>query len=199
MRSHKNVKKKRHVIEHIHKSRKFNTRADDHEYPKRRTCLSKSVHYTYVRFALLQRKTDFFFTTTNISKLQYGQPWWQDTYPDDIRPLSTFFDVLLTVHLSITFVNDQLDAQFFYFYNTFITVLYMFRATSCSSSGGQIILIQHLVLSLSVRAEQFSLNLCTGRPLTESDDTRCCINTIRPPDDEHDVARNMLRTVINVL
>jgi len=31
------------------------------------------------------------------------------------------------------------------FYNTFITVLYMFRATSCSSSGGQIVLIQHLV------------------------------------------------------
>jgi len=26
---------------------------------------------------------------------------------------------------------------------------------------------------------------CTGRPLTESDDTRCCINTIQPPDDEH--------------
>ena len=31
------------------------------------------------------------------------------------------------------------------FYNTFITVLYMFRATSCSSSGGQILLIQNLV------------------------------------------------------
>ena len=31
------------------------------------------------------------------------------------------------------------------FYNTFITVLYMFRATSCSSSEGQILLIQHLV------------------------------------------------------
>jgi len=25
------------------------------------------------------------------------------------------FDVLLTVHVSITLVNDQLDAQFFYF------------------------------------------------------------------------------------
>jgi len=36
------------------------------------------------------------------------------------------------------------------FYNTFITVLYMLRATSCSSSGGQIVLIQHLVESLSV-------------------------------------------------
>ena len=34
------------------------------------------------------------------------------------------------------------------FYNTFITVSYMFRAASCSSSGDQIALIQHLVSSL---------------------------------------------------
>jgi len=31
------------------------------------------------------------------------------------------------------------------FYNKFITVLYRFRATSCSSSGDQIVLVQHLV------------------------------------------------------
>ena len=45
--------------------------------------------------------------------------------------------------------NDQFGAQIF---NTFITVpyMYMFRAISCSSSGGQIVLIQHLVSSLSV-------------------------------------------------
>jgi len=57
--------------------------------------------------------------------------------------------VSLTMHLSIILANDQLDAQIF---NTFITVLYMhmFRAISCSSSGGQVVLIQHLVSSLSV-------------------------------------------------
>jgi len=61
----------------------------------------------------------------------------------------TYFDVSLTAHLSITLANDQLDAQIF---NIFITILYMymFRAISCSSSGGQIVLIQHLVSSLSV-------------------------------------------------
>ena len=32
---------------------------------------------------------------------------------------------------------------------------------------------------------ELSLNLCTGQPLTESDDTRRCINEIQPPDDEH--------------
>ena len=60
-----------------------------------------------------------------------------------------FYFVSLTVQLSITLANDQLDAQIF---NTFITFLYMymFRAISCSSSGGQIVLIQHLVSSLSV-------------------------------------------------
>jgi hypothetical protein len=71
-----------------------------------------------------------------------------------------FFNVSLTVYLSITLDSDQLDAQFL---NTFITILYMymFRAISRSSSGGQIVLIQHLVSSL-----------------TESDNTRCCIDTI---------------------
>jgi hypothetical protein len=46
-----------------------------------------------------------------------------------------------------TLVNDQLDAQIF---NTFITILYMymFRTIFCSSSGGQIVLIKHLVPSL---------------------------------------------------
>ena len=29
------------------------------------------------------------------------------------------------------------------------------------------------------------LNLCNGQPLTENDDTRCCINTVQPADDEH--------------
>jgi hypothetical protein len=72
--------------------------------------------------------------------------------------------VSLTVHLSITLANDQLDAQIF---NTFITILYMymFRAISCSSSGGQIVIIQHLVSSLSAsdksaltESEQIMLN-----------------------------------------
>jgi hypothetical protein len=31
------------------------------------------------------------------------------------KHLQQYFDVLLTVHLSITLVNDQLDGQFFYF------------------------------------------------------------------------------------
>jgi len=52
----------------------------------------------------------------------------------------------------------------------FIIILYMFRAGAFAPD--------HML-----SANQFSLNLCTGRPLTESDDTKCCINTIQPPDD----------------
>ena len=40
------------------------------------------------------------------------------------------------------FANDQLDALFI---SLFITPLYMFRASQCSSSGDRIVLIHHLV------------------------------------------------------
>jgi len=33
----------------------------------------------------------------------------------------------------------------------------------------------------------------------QSDDTRCCIDTIRHPEDEQRTARNMERILINVL
>ena len=47
-------------------------------------------------------------------------------------------DDWLTVHRSITLVYLQLDAQnsYLFTYNTFIKILYMFRALRCSSSGG---------------------------------------------------------------
>jgi hypothetical protein len=47
----------------------------------------------------------------------------------------------------VTLANDQLDAKIL---NTFFKILYMFQVISCSSSGIQIVLIQHLVSSLSV-------------------------------------------------
>ena len=47
-------------------------------------------------------------------------------------------DDWLVVHRSITLANLQLDAQnsCLFTYNTFIKILYMFRASPCSSSGG---------------------------------------------------------------
>jgi len=52
-------------------------------------------------------------------------------------------DVLLTVHLGIFLVNNQLDANFCLY--MFISILYMFRAFKCSSSGESIGSIWYLV------------------------------------------------------
>jgi len=60
----------------------------------------------------------------------------------------------------------------------------MFRALTCPTSGGQIILSQHLVSSFSVQL------------FTESDDTRCRDNTICPPEDGHVNPRNISRIVM---
>jgi len=47
-------------------------------------------------------------------------------------------DDWLTVHRSITLVDFKIDAQnsYLFIYNTFIKIVYMFRALPCSSSGG---------------------------------------------------------------
>jgi len=62
----------------------------------------------------------------------------------------------------------------------------MFRAVTCSSSGGQIVLLQ----------PQSTLNRHTARLFTESDDTRGCNNTICPHEDEQGTARNMLGIIM---
>jgi len=73
----------------------------------------------------------------------------------------------------------------------------MFRELLCSSSGGSIMYVQNLVLSLSVSGRplhwlrELSLNQCNVRPLTESDGTRCCTHTIEPPEDWNNNARNI--------
>jgi hypothetical protein len=43
--------------------------------------------------------------------------------------------------IGIILVNDQLDAQFFFY--MFISIIYMFRSTSCSSLAESVISIQH--------------------------------------------------------
>jgi len=53
-----------------------------------------------------------------------------------------FLYILLIVHLGTILVNNQLDALLMYL---FTSILYMFRATQCSSSGESILSIHHLV------------------------------------------------------
>ena len=43
---------------------------------------------------------------------------------------------------------------------------------------------------------QSALNQCTVQTITESEDTRCCVNIIFPPEDGHVNARNMSRIIV---
>ena len=100
------------------------------------------------------------------------------------------FNLPTSMHNS--FIHEQ--------YVCYITILDMFRASTCPSSGGQILLSQHLVSSLSVKAVQYALQSVlirdTAKPFRESDDTRCCDNTICPPEDGHVDARNISRILM---
>jgi hypothetical protein len=53
------------------------------------------------------------------------------------------FYILVTVHLGIILIKNQLDAQFLLY--IFISSLYMFRTNLCLSSGDSIVSKQHLV------------------------------------------------------
>jgi hypothetical protein len=76
--------------------------------------------------------------------------------------------ILLTVHLVIILVNDQLDAQFFCY--TFISILYMFRESSCLSSGESIVSIQLLVcVTLRRWPSSMQIDLHTRRSPTQND------------------------------
>jgi hypothetical protein len=76
----------------------------------------------------------------------------------------------------------------------------MFRTLTCPSSGGQIVLSSLSVNSCTVCRLRTDCSLFSAgilyKPFTESDDTRCCDNTICPPEDEHINARNMSRIVM---
>ena len=70
------------------------------------------------------------------------------------------------------------------FYNKFIIYLYMFRAPCAHHQEVKLYYSAYGIVTLvgsrpvrRLRKDWFqsSLNLCTGQPPTECDDTRCCI------------------------
>ena len=61
-------------------------------------------------------------------------------YVDCVRTACLADRILLRILMLLNFSKWPTWHTVLLFYNTFITVLYMFRATSCSSSGGQIVL-----------------------------------------------------------
>ena len=104
----------------------------------------------------------------------------------------TFFNIQRVFQITNSMHNSFILQQ----YVCYTTILNMFRAAPCSSSGGQIVLLQPLVPSPSVNSRTVCSNLHTVRLFTDGDDTRGCGNTICPPEDEQRADRNMLRIVV---
>jgi len=73
----------------------------------------------------------------------------------------------------------------------------IFRRTNCITAVSGIVTICKRPYSMPVESGLPSaLNRHTVRLFTESDDTRYCSDTICPPEDEHNTARNMSRIVM---
>ena len=67
----------------------------------------------------------------------------------------------------------------------------IFRGKNCiHTTSGIVALYKRLYIT------KVELNWCTVQPFTESDDTRCCVNTVFPPEDGHVNARNMSRIIV---
>jgi len=87
--------------------------------------------------------------------------------------------------------NDQLYTQLLDFTvhllcssTCFKHYMLIIRRLNCTDAAPGIVTLSKWLSGAQVEGELSSLsNLCTGQPL--GDNTRCCINTIQPPNDEH--------------
>ena len=74
------------------------------------------------------------------------------------------------------------------------STLVIFRRKNCIITASGI--VTHCKRPYSMPDLQSALNRHTVRPFTESGNTRCCNNTICPPEDDQSTARNMLRIIM---
>ena len=81
--------------------------------------------------------------------------------------------------------------------NVSSSTMLFFKRTNCIITASGIVTLCKRPYSMPVESgQQSALNRHTVRPFTESDDTRCCSDTMCPPEDEHSTARNMSRIII---
>jgi hypothetical protein len=72
----------------------------------------------------------------------------------------------------------------------------IFRRKGIHTASGTFALCKRLHGTQVKSRLQSALNLCTVLYCTESEDTRCCVNTIFPPEDGHVNAGNMSRIIM---
>ena len=93
----------------------------------------------------------------------------------------------------------SLTICFLHYYPRHVSSINMpiFRRRNCiHTASGIFALCKRLHSTLVESGLQSALNYCTVQPFTESEDTRCCVNTISPPEDGHVNARNMSRIIM---
>jgi len=90
-------------------------------------------------------------TVHRINILTYYRQSSSEPYPSRSSVLEAFETALLQYFKRlISFTNFNAEFLYSLKYVCYITILDMFRALTCPASGGQIVLSQHLVSSLSV-------------------------------------------------
>ena len=73
----------------------------------------------------------------------------------------------------------------------------IFKRKNCiHTASGIFALCKGLHSTLVQSGLQSALKQCTVQTFTESEDTRCCVNTIFPLEDGHVNARNMSRIIM---
>ena len=119
----------------------------------------------------------------------------------------------VTVHiytqtiLRTLFSSYQLHAHFLYSITIYMlhhnpqhvssSSLLIFRRTNCIITASGIVTLCKRPYSMPFESGlQSALNRHTVRPFTESNHTRCCNNTICPPEDKQSTARNMLGIIM---
>ena len=91
-----------------------------------------------------------------------------------------FFDVLLTVHLSIKLAINQLNAQILFFNNKYIICLYMFRAICAHHQEVKLYYTASGIVKLcrwlsGARVERILSQPAHRTATYRCGDTRCCI------------------------
>jgi hypothetical protein len=90
-------------------------------------------------------------------------------------------------YVSTVFVNNQLDAQLFSY--MFISILYMFRAAMCPSSGE--LTVSLYLVYVTLYRWPFCVQTCTPNGHLYRVTYTRCIDTVNSPDDGQMAAQNM--------
>ena len=110
---------------------------------------------------------------------------------------SLSFDVSSTVHHSIELFH-QPTAMHNFLYSLTICLLHYYPR-HVSSTNMLIFRRKNCIRTASgifALCKRLHSTQCTVQTFTESEDTRCCVNTIFSPEDGHVNARNMSRIIV---